>query len=219
VIDNTFGAVEDGSMNDLDMSERQKDALQEAGNIAAGSAATALSTLLGERVMIDATNCRIKDLEKVPQALGDVTKQVVAVYMGVQDMNHGSIQMIFSHQSALMLCDMFSKKWTGMTKEITDKEIASRAEIGNICICAYLNTLSKLMGITLMPYPPAVAVDMIGPILEAIATDFDAVGESAVMIETDFIYKYGRSKGHFLFIPDEESKQMILRRFKTDVVQ
>ena len=206
-------------MNDFDMSERQKDALQEAGNIAAGSAATALSTLLGERVMINATDCRIKDLEKVPQALGDVTKQVVAVYMGVQEMNHGSIQMIFSHQSAMMLCDMFSKNWTGGTKEITDREIAILAEIGNICICAYLNTLSKLMGITLMPYPPAVAVDMIGPILEAIATDFDAVGESAVIIETEFIHRYGKSKGHFLFILDEESKQRILRMFKADIKQ
>jgi len=198
------------------MSGRQKDALQEAGNIAAGSAATALSTLLGEKVMIDATDCSIKDLEKVPHAFGDVTKQVVAVYMGIQDMNHGSIQMLFSHQSAMMLCDMFSKKRTGMTKEITDREIEILAEIGNICICAYLNTLSKLMGITLMPYPPAVAVDMIGPILEAIATDFDTVGESAVMIETDFIHTYGKSKGHFLFIPDEETKQMILRMFKAD---
>ncbi|MBE9522696.1 MAG: chemotaxis protein CheC [Proteobacteria bacterium] len=218
--DNTYGTVEGESMNDFDMSERQKDALQEAGNIAAGSAATALSTLLmGERVMIDATDCRIVDLEKVPQALGDVTKQVVAVYMGVQDMNHGSIQMIFSHQSAMILCDMFSKNWTGGTKEITDREIAILSEIGNICICAYLNTLSKLMGITLMPYPPAVAVDMIGPILEAIATDFDAVGESAVIIETEFIHRYGKSQGHFLFILDEESKQRILRMFKADIKQ
>ncbi|MGA1822027.1 MAG: chemotaxis protein CheC [Thermoplasmatota archaeon] len=198
------------------MSERHKDALQEAGNIAAGSAATALSTLIGERVMIDATDCSIKDLEKVPQALGDVTKPVVAVYMGVRDMNHGSMQMIFSHQSAMMLCDMFSKNWTQTTKEITDREIEILAEIGNICICAYLNTLSKLMGIPLMPYPPAVAVDMIGPILEAIAADFDAVGESAVIIETDFIHSYGKSKGHFLFILDEGSKQRMLRIFKAD---
>jgi chemotaxis protein CheY-P-specific phosphatase CheC len=69
VKDHTNGTLEGESMNDFDMSEKQKDALQEAGNIAAGSAATALSTLLGERVMIDATNCRIKDLEKVPQAI------------------------------------------------------------------------------------------------------------------------------------------------------
>jgi chemotaxis protein CheC len=136
--------------------------------------------------------------------------------MGVQDMNHGSIQMIFPHQSAMMLCDIFSKKRTGMTKEITDREIAILAEIGNISICAYLNTLSKLMGIRLMPYPPAVAVDMIGPILEAIATDFDAVGDSAVIIETDFIHRYGKSKGHFLFIPDEETRKGILRMFKAD---
>ena len=206
-------------MNDLDMSERQKDALQEAGNIAAGSAATALSTLLGERVMIDATKCRIEGLEKVPRLLGDVTKEVVAVYMGVRDMNHGSIQMVFSHQSAMRLCDMFSKNWSDTTKEITDREIAILAEIGNICICAYLNTLSKLTDTTLMPYPPAVAVDMIGPILEAIATDFDAVGESAIIIETEFLYRYAKSKGHFLFIPDEESRQKILRRFKADSQQ
>ena len=206
-------------MNDLDMSERQKDALQEAGNIAAGSAATALSTLLGERVMIDATKCRIEGLEKVPRLLGDVTKEVVAVYMGVRDMNHGSIQMIFSHQSAMMLCDMFSKKRTDMTMEIADREVAILAEIGNICMCAYLNTLSKLMGITMMPHPPAVAVDMIGPILEAIALDFDAVGESVVIIETDFIHRYGKSQGHFLFILDEESKQRILRKFKADIQQ
>jgi len=70
--------------------------------------------------------------------------------------------------------------------------------------------------VELMPDPPRVAHDMIGALLESVAADFDAVGETIILIETDFIYSHGRTKGHFLFIPDPESKSAILRSFRVD---
>ena len=54
------------AMNDHMYDERQQDALQEVGNIAAASAATSLSNLLNERVMIEVTTSRVIEMEKIP---------------------------------------------------------------------------------------------------------------------------------------------------------
>ena len=124
-----------------------------------------------------------------------------------------SILMLFPHKSAKELCDMFSKKELGTTKEITSSEMEVFTEIGNICICAYLNALSKMLDVLLMPSPPTVASDMIASILQSVAISADEIDEYAIIIETDFLHKYGRNKGHFMFILDQKSKEAIFNFF------
>jgi len=68
----------------------------------------------------------------------------------------------------------------------------------------------------LMPNIPIVVVDMVGAILEVIATDTDE--EYVILIETEFIYCNGRSTGHFLFLSDKKSKVEILELFKADKI-
>jgi chemotaxis protein CheC len=199
------------------MSEREKDALQEAGNIAAGSAATALSKLVSEKIMIDVTECKLTRVDEIPQILGGPTELVVAVNMVIPNRKLCSILMLFPHKSAKELCDMFSKRKLGTTKEITPDELNSLTEIGNICICAYLNALSKLLDIILMPSPPSVASDMIASILQDVAISADEIGEYAIIIETNFLHKYGSNKGHFMFILDQKSKEAIFNVFNVDV--
>jgi chemotaxis protein CheC len=198
------------------LTAKEKDALQEAGNIAAAYAASALSKLIGDEIMIDVTVCSLTKVDNIPQALGEVTNLVVAVNMVIPDKNLCSIIMLFPYESAMELCDMFYRKESGTTKEINEKEIGALTEIGNICICAYLNALSKLLGVEYMPTPPAVASDMIGSVLEEVAISADAINEFAIIIETNFIHKIGNSKGHFLFILDKASKDAIFKVFKVN---
>jgi chemotaxis protein CheC len=202
----------------FDLKPRQKDALQEAGNIAAAHAATALSKIINEKIMIDVTECMLTSVEKIPESFGDVTSEVVAVYMDIQQMEKGFIMILFSHGSAVELCNMFSKIENGKDREISDRDIAVLTEIGNICICAYLNALSKMLDNVLTPTPPMVAKDMIGAILDNIATNASEIDDSAILIETDFIHRYGRSKGQLLFMPDKTFKQMIIKSFDVENV-
>ncbi len=208
--------MDSDTMEKYTLSEKEKDALSEAGNIAAASAATALSKIVGEKVMIDVTECKLTKVDKIPQAFGDVTNLVVAVNMEIPNRKLCSILMLFPYKSARDLCDLFTRKKLGTTKEITEKEICALTEIGNICICAYLNGLSKLLKVQFMPMPPSVASDMVGSILQDVAISADEINEYAIIIETNFVHKYGNNKGLFLFILDKESKEAIFKVFNVE---
>jgi chemotaxis protein CheC len=197
-----------------DLNEIERDALQEAGNIGAASAATALSELLGERVMIDVTRANIVEVDQLPAALGNVTDLMVAVYMGFDEMKYGSMMMTFPEEAAMELCDKFSRSEPGTTGRLGQSELEIIAEVGNICICSYLNVLSKMMRITLLPQPPQVAHDMIGSILENVAVELDSVRDFIVLIETNLLHGTTITKGQFIFIPDCSSKGAILRAFR-----
>jgi chemotaxis protein CheC len=196
------------------LTHKQKDALQEAGNISAAYAATALSKLLGETIMMDVTECKITQIEKIPETFGDVQNLMIAVYMKFKQMERTQIVMLFPQKTACRLCDMFKRKDVGTTTEIGGTEVAILTEIGNICICAYMNALSKMLDLQLTPTPPIVATDMIGAILDIVAINVEVIEDLAVLIETAFIHKNGRCKGHLLFMPDQESKMLIVDSFK-----
>ena len=77
--DSSCEVKENETMDMEVMSDREKDALQEAGNIAAASAATALSKLVNQKIMIDVTECKLTKVDNIPQILGGPTELVVAV--------------------------------------------------------------------------------------------------------------------------------------------
>jgi chemotaxis protein CheC len=201
-------------MDKTAMKDYELDALQEAGNIAAANAVSALSKLIDEKINMEITRCKLIKTEMIPYVLGDETKEVVAVNMLIPNRNLSTVLMFLPLEFALEYCDKFSKNDIGTTKEISYNEIVVLTEIGNICICSYLNALSKLLNLTLMPTPPAVACDTVGAILEDVAVSADVVNNYAILVETEFIHATTSSfKGQFLFIPDRDSKNAILNVF------
>jgi chemotaxis protein CheY-P-specific phosphatase CheC len=99
-----------------------------------------------------------------------------------------TVLMFIPYDTALKFIDMFTKSKLGTTKEIAYREYVVLTELGTICLCGYLNALSKLLDSQYIPTPPAVACDAVDSILE--------------------------ESGYFLFIPDNESKEAIFRFFK-----
>ena len=204
-------------VNDTTLSERELDALKEAGNIAAAHAATALSKLISEKIMIDVTECNLTKVDKFKGLFGKTEDSAIVINMDIPNRDLCSIMMFFPFHSAIELCDMFYKRASGTTNELSTKEIGALAEIGNICICAYLNALSKLLNIMYMPAPPEVASDSINSVLEKAASESSLVNDYAILIETNFLHNSHANKGHFLFILDDESKNAIFNVFKIQV--
>jgi chemotaxis protein CheC len=194
---------------------RQKDALQEAGNIAAGYAVNALSKLIDERIMIDVTKCKLVQTENINKAISERDEFVVAINMLIPMKNLCSVLMFIPYEAALEYCDKFTHKEAGTTKQISYKEFVVLAEIGTISLCAYLNALSKLLSIRLLPTPPAVACDVISSILEDVAPSADTIKNNAIVIKTKFELPSNEHYGIILFIPDRDSKHAIFRIFNT----
>jgi chemotaxis protein CheC len=203
----------DKKTSKIDIDTMQMDALRELGNIAAAHAATALSKLLQKEILIDITESSLHLVEELPYALGDIDKTVFAVYMNLESDNRGIILMILPKIKGLQLSDMFFGNGSGSDREINDDDKEAITEIGNICVCAYLNAISKFLDISLIPAPPGLAVDMLGAILEFPASIIGEDSDYAIVIETKMIYGDDIFPGLILFLPDNDAQNLILAKF------
>lgn len=211
---NTKNGVGEEAGNDL--TDIQKDALREVGNIGAAHAATALSKMLNETIMIDVTSSHIIEIEDIQNHFGNSSDLVAGIYMQVYGNGTHNLLMLFPHENAINLVDMFFKRPVGTTKEFTPKDDSALTEIGNVCACAYLNALSSLLDITLFPTPPGLAKDMIGAVLEFPLLEIGARLDYIVIIQTELIQNSHRFNGYFLFMPDIEVQKAIMDKFKID---
>jgi chemotaxis protein CheC len=202
--------------SDVKLDPLQMDALRELGNIAAAHSATAISKLLNKEILIDVTESSLHNVESLPYALGDIDKEVFAVYMNLTDKNRGIILMILPKIKGIQLSDIFFGKDNGSDRIVEEDDKEAITEIGNICVCAYLNAISKFLDISLIPSPPGLAVDMLGAILQFPASIIGEQSKFAIVIETKMIHGDDIFPGHILFLPDQKSQNLILERFGVD---
>jgi len=193
------------------LSLKQMDALREIGNIGAGNAATALSQLLNKRIDMTVPRVSVLPLEKVPDVLGGPENIVAGIFLRVLGNAPGSVMFMLPRNSALVLVDMLLGKEIGSTKMLNDIDQSALKEIGNILAGSYLNALSMLTTLTLLPSVPALAFDMLGAILSVVLAELGQVGDYALVIETEFSETNKEVKGHFFLIPDPGSLNIILK--------
>jgi len=194
----------------LKLSLLQLDALREIGNIGAGNAATALSQLIKQKIDMGVPEVSILPLGEVPEMVGGPDVMVAGVYLRVFGPAPGSILFLLPRESAYYLVDMLMGRGHGETQLLNAMDESALMEIGNILAGAYLNALSHLTKLTLLPSIPALAIDMAGAILSVILCQLGQVGDHALVIETEFTTDNDGVKGHFFLIPDPGSLTIIL---------
>lgn len=197
------------------LSPLQLDALREVANIGAGHAATALSHMTTQRIMISVPRLTISPLADVPNHIDAGEEPVAAVLMRMLGDLTGLTMLVFSRQTALRVAGLM------MNKPVTELGVMEQSaikEAGNILSAAYLNALSEFLGMILLPSPPSLAVDMSDAVLNTsfveVASDHDAV----FCVESEFqLADNGeRLRGFFLLMPDVPSLNAILRAIRVD---
>ncbi len=190
------------------MSDQYFDVLKEIGNIGAGNATTALSTMLGMKVDMKVPQVRLMEFKEVGTTMGGEEQIVAGIYLVVDGDIHGSIMFVQRKESAKAMVS----KLMGMTSEgddFTEMELSALKEIGNVITGAYLNSLSTLTNLTIYPSVPNICIDMAGAILSVPAIEFGAIADKMLLIQTDFTDDDDLS-GFFVLVPDEESDAKIL---------
>ena len=191
-----------------EMSDKYFDVLKEIGNIGAGNATTALSTMLGTRVDMMVPKVRLMEFKEVGTTLGGEEQLVAGIYLVVNGDIHGSIMFIQKKESARAMV----RKLMGMPSEgddFSEMELSALKEIGNVITGAYLNSLATLTNLTIYPSVPDVCIDMAGAILSVPAIEFGAISDKMLLIQTDFADDVELS-GYCILVPDEESDAKIL---------
>ena len=198
----------DNNMTIETMSSQYFDVLKEIGNIGAGNATTALSTMLGMKVDMKVPQVRLMEFKEVGTTMGGEEQIVAGIYLIVDGDIHGSIMFVQKKESARAMV----QKLMGMPPEgddFTEMELSALMEIGNVITAAYLNSLSTLTNLTIYPSVPTICIDMAGAILSVPAIEFGAIADKMLLIQTDFSDDETLS-GYFILVPDEESDAKIL---------
>jgi chemotaxis protein CheC len=191
----------------------QLDALREVANIGAGHAATALSQMTAQRIMISVPRLSVTPLEEVPPHIGPPEEPVAAVLMNMMGDLTGRTLLVFPRPTALRLSEILMRQPAGSCDELGPLEQSAIKEAGNILSGAYMNALSDFMGIMLLPSPPSLAIDMSRAVLTTAYLQFGEDPNLVFCVETEFYMRDAneRLRGFFLLLPDVASLRAILR--------
>jgi chemotaxis protein CheC len=88
------------------------------------------------------------------------------------------------------------------------------SEQGNIILGAFLNALSMITGWVLPTTTPAVARDMLGSIMDLVASMFGVIGDSAMLVKTNLHVKDMDKDlgGTVIMLPDPGSLEALLSK-------
>lgn len=197
------------NMNDLYF-----DALREIGNIGAGNAASALSSMIDSKVDMKVPRVELLDFKEIGEAMGGEETVMAGMLLGIEGDLTGSIMFLLEEKSAHILVGKFMSHMgmpvgTGNEGEFNEMEQSVLKEISNIMTGAYLNSLASFTNMTILPTVPALAVDMAEAILSVPAIQFGMVGDKMLLIQTAFTGDEALN-GFFILVPDMPSYGKLL---------
>ncbi len=193
----------------MEVTQFQLDALREIGNIGSGNAATALSTLLQRRIDMSVPKVWAVPFEQVSDIVGQLDMPQAVIYVKVEGEASGKAVFFFPVESAeIVVHALFG---TSEPMDLYTDEMAQSAlkEVGNILVSSFLVALTQFSGIPLQPSVPALAVDMIGAILDAIFLEEGTLDDTVLFIDTQ-LSGIPKIEGQFIFLPDEGSLKKLL---------
>lgn len=196
------------------LSDFQISALTEMGNIGSGHAAIALSQLLSRKIMVAVTKVRVTNILEFSDIIGTKDTLVISVYLKALADIRGAILLILDRDAAHKLADVLMNYKIGTVKVLDEMEQSAIKEAGSILSASYLNALSELMKITVIPSVPRMLIDKLDVVLKSVFSDILKKSEVIIGIETEFIEASTRIKGYFLFMPDQEGLEILLKTLK-----
>jgi chemotaxis protein CheC len=206
-------------MDISNFSHLQLDAMREVGNIGAGNAATALSIMLARPVDMDVPKAELVSIYELAGYYGDPLTMVSAVFVRsegeftcslifIQDEDDGRklVDLLISHQ-------MGGMDPAGIPEEMRDSALT---EVGNIILSSFLNAINVLIGGTHSISVPGVAHDMLGSILDVVASIFGQSGENALIVDTSLKVENveGGISGKVVMLPDPGSLEILLGKLQ-----
>jgi chemotaxis protein CheC len=168
----------------MELNEMQLDGLREIANIGSGTAATALSSMLGRAVDLNVPKALALRLADAVDAIGLPDDEVTAVVLGVAGDLHATVVLLFDPTSAETICSLL-----GGDPSDSEMALSALGEVGNILGSSYIGAMGQMAGLALEPSPPAAIADMLGAIVAtalaatAVDTDFALLLDSEMLVE------------------------------------
>jgi chemotaxis protein CheC len=188
----------------IEYTEIQLDALRELANIASGTAATALSTMLGREIELSVPHALAVPLADAVEEAGPADAFVTGVVIPIQGQLSGFVLLLFGGREANTICELLG------VEPGTEVGESALGEIGNILGAAYINALSAVTGLEMLPEPPQLAADLLGAIVASLFSEVAADQNSAFVMDTQLEVAGAPCSFSFLLLPTSGGVEELL---------
>jgi chemotaxis protein CheC len=199
------------------ISSMHLDILKEIGNIGAGHAATALSTLLDKKIDMKVPSVQVVTFDEMMDMAGGPDNVVVSVFLRIEGDAPGSMFFLLPlEQASTYIRTMIQDRSFSFSEPpYSELGLSAMQELGNILSGSYLSSLSDFTSLKLLPSVPALSVDMAGAIIGFGLLEISQVSDYAIVIDTalkeEEIDESESVKGHFFLLPDPASFEIIFQ--------
>ncbi|MGG4266848.1 chemotaxis protein CheC [Peribacillus simplex] len=185
----------------------QFDVLKEIGNIGAGNAATALSSILNRKVDMNVPNVRVVSFDEMMEMAGGADHVVASVFLRIEGDASGSMFFILSLPVAQYLIRQMTGDGTFFidSTPYTEMGLSCLQELGNILSGSYLSSLSDFTRLNIHSSVPSLSIDMAGATISYGLLELSQVSDAAIVIDTvlEKDQHFTESiNGHFFLLPD-----------------
>ena len=190
------------------MDSFQFDVLKELGNIGAGNATTALSTMIGTKIDMRVPKVELLDFTELGSTIGTEETIVVGILLTLDGDVEGMMMFLMKTEPAHNLVNVLMGT-SSTSDDFNEMELSAMQEIGNIITGAYLSSLSDMTRLKIVSSIPYISIDMAGALLSVPAIEFGKIGDKVLLIETEFDDE-SKINGYFILIPNIASYDKIL---------
>jgi chemotaxis protein CheC len=198
----------------LNLSDLQKDALKEVGNIGAGHAATSLSQLLNTTIQLSEPSIDVIKFRDLSARVGYENRIVAALHMYIRGEAPGQLVVLFDRERALEYVNSFIQRIIGEIRIFDSIVDTTLKELGNIMAGAYLTALSSLTAVALVPSVPTLSYGTVHATFRSLLSILP--DQDIFLIESSFLDKERDSSGRFILIPETGSLHALLAAFGVD---
>lgn len=200
--------------NLLNLTEMEKDALKEVGNVGTGNAATALSKLLNKHVEIIIPETKFIPIKQFAQELGGPETIVVSTYLEIFGGLSGEAIFIFPVKSAEKVVDVMMNQPVGTSKIMDEMSESAFKEMSNIFTGAYITSLGDMMQTKLLPSVPHITTDMLQSVMDFMLAKVSNYSDTILSIKTKIEIKDIEIEGNFVILFDIVSINKLLHILK-----
>jgi chemotaxis protein CheC len=188
----------------IEYDETQLDALRELANIGAGTAATALSQMLGQEVEISVPHVHALPLAEAVAAAGPPEQVVTSVAIPLEGDLDAVVLLLIPPQDAETLCSLLG------VEADTDVGASALSEIGNILGASYMNALAAVTGLSLILCPPQLATDMLSSVVATVLAEAAGSADTTLLLDTSLDLPAHPCSLSFMLVPISGSVSTLL---------
>jgi chemotaxis protein CheC len=197
------------------LSASELDALSELINIGFGRAASALSTLVGRRILLEAPQVNIypvDELMKILENLGE--KEITNVHQIFSGKLTGDAMLLMDSDSASILIDLMAGG-SGNVHPMTAVDRESLVETGNILLNAFIGTFGNLLRVHITFTVPRLKIETVPNMISSIATETHEI-EYALVVKINFRLAQGNVSGYMVIIMGIHSLEVLVEAMKSE---